>query len=484
MGNDPLSWFEKARSLYRLGKSEEALDAYRSALTIQPGSVGGWAEYGGLLLILNRVEEAGDACNRALRMDPTHSLAQLNSAYVLIRQGRLVDAEGSCWRALVLRPGAIDICLALSECLMKRGELDQAQRVVEGVIERAPDNLPARNLLGELFLRQGNWGWIRKEMERRLDTCTGITSALDRACLNLRFGDMPLGWEQYESRWQVPDYSAQQLHFPQPRWDGESFVGKTLLLYWEQGFGDTLMFVRYAPLVKALGGRVLLVAQARVADLVATCPGIDEVIAYGEPIPPFDIHLPLLSLPWIFRTGLNSIPASIPYLKAPKQVPNQEAITRTLAVSEGKIRVGLVWAGNTTHKNDGKRSIPPKALIPLAALPEIAWYSFQVDRQDEPPLPGIVPMEPLLSSFSDTAYALSGMDLVITVDTAVAHLAGAMGIPTFLLISSLPDWRWMMGRKDSPWYPTMRIYRQPTPGDWDGVIQEVVADLSADRDVS
>jgi hypothetical protein len=484
MGNDQLSWFEKARNLYRAGKGESALEVYRRALVIQPRSIGGWAEYGGLLLILNRVEEAGDACQRALQLDPTHPLALLNSAYVAMRQGQWGAAEKICRRALVLKPGAIDISLALSECLMKSGELDRAQKVVEEVIEREPHSLPARNLLGELFLRQGNWGEIRKEMERRLDTFTGITSALDRACLNLRFGDMPLGWEQYESRWQVPDYSAQQLHFPQPRWDGGSFVGKTLLLYWEQGFGDTLMFVRYAPQVKALGGKVLLVAQARVADLVATCPGIDAVIAHGDPIPPFDVHLPLLSLPWIFHTGLNSIPATIPYLKAPKQIPHQGAITRTLAVSEGKIRVGLVWAGNTTHKNDGKRSIPPRVLSPLAALPEIAWYSFQVDRQDEPPFPGIVSLEPLLSDFSDTAYALSSMDLVITVDTAVAHLAGAMGIPTFLLISSLPDWRWMMGRKDSPWYPTMRIYRQPTPGDWNGVIREVLADLTGDRGVS
>jgi hypothetical protein len=295
---------------------------------------------------------------------------------------------------------------------------------------------------------------------------------------------MPLGWEQYESRWQVPEYSAQQLHFAQPRWDGGSFVGKTLLLYWEQGFGDTLMFVRYAPWVKALGGKVVLVAQARLADLVATCPGIDEVIPHGDSIPPFDVHLPLLSLPRIFQTALKSIPATIPYLHVPRRIPHFEEITKTLAVSEGKIRMGLVWAGNTTHKNDGKRSIPPMALIPLAALPEIAWFSFQVGRQDEPPFPGIVSMEPLLSDFSDTAYALGSMDLVITVDTAVAHLAGAMGIPTFLLLSSLPDWRWMMGRKDSPWYPTMRLYRQPIPGDWDAVVRDVVADLTSDPDVS
>lgn len=477
MDQDQLAHFEKARKLYRAGTIEPALQAYRHALAIQPESSGGWAEFGGLLLVLGRVEEAETACQRAMRIEPTNPLAELNFAQLLIRQGRLEAAEGVCRRALTERPGSLDIRLTLAECLIQQRDLDQAQRLLREVLEQEPESRTARNLLGEIFLRQGNWDEIRAEMERRVDKFNGITAEFERACLNLRFGEMPEGWRQYESRWQVPAFADLQQHFDRPRWEGESFAGRTLLLYWEQGFGDTLMFVRYAPQVKARGGRVLLAAQEPLADMVATCAGIDEVIAHGSPIPSFDLQLPLLSLPWIFRTDLASIPAEIPYLALPEHIPNRDGLARLLAASEGHVRVGLVWGGNSDHKNDAKRSISPEVFHPLASLPEIAWYSFQVGRTDEPPFPAITPLGPLLQNFSDTAYALSSMDLVITVDTAVAHLAGALGIPTFLLISSFPDWRWMMGREDSPWYPTMRIYRQPAIGDWDGVVQSILADL-------
>jgi hypothetical protein len=472
--------FEQARSLYRSGAHGPAEEAYGKALQIQPPNAGGWAEFGGFMLLLNRVEEAGEACRKALRIDPLNSLAQLNSAQVWMRLGRLNEAEEMCWQALSSRPGAIEVSLALSECLIKKGELPRAREVIEDLLKREPEHLAARNKLSELFYRLGRWDELRKEMERRLERFTGITTALDRACLNLRFGDMPLGWDQYEARWQVPDYATQQLHFTQPRWGGETFVGKTLLLYWEQGFGDTLMFVRYAPLVKARGGRVLLVAQARVANLVATCPGLDEVIVHGDPIPPFDLHLPLMSLPGVFRTNLESIPGDIPYLHAPAQVPHRAAIAEALCGSAGKTRIGLVWAGNTTHRNDAKRSVPAKAFSALAELPDTEWFSFQVGREEAPPLSDITDLEPLLEDFSDTAFALHGMDLVISVDTAVAHLAGAMGIPTLLLLPTLPDWRWMMGRPDSPWYPTMRIYRQSVGEDWRSVIQRIYSDLTPD----
>lgn len=315
---------------------------------------------------------------------------------------------------------------------------------------------------------------------RRALVLTGISgprAECAQADASLLNGDLPLGWDQYEARFQVPGLITPERHFTHPRWDGKPFPGKTLLLHYEQGLGDTLMFVRYAPRAKAMGGTVLLAAQAPLADLVATCPGIDEVIPKGTPPPPFDVHMPLLSLPWVFRTDLASIPAEIPYLKVPARVPNRQAITDCLALSEGRIRVGLAWKGSGDHPRDLERSIPPEGLVPLAALPQVAWHSFQREDGLEAPFSGIRSLGPLLSNFSDTACALSAMDLVITVDTAVAHLAGAMGIPVLLLVTFLPDWRWMLERDDSPWYPTMRIYRQATPGDWEGVIRRVVADL-------
>jgi hypothetical protein len=322
---------------------------------------------------------------------------------------------------------------------------------------------------------------MRQAVERQVDLLIPpATVAWNRSLVSLRLGDLPAGWDQYEARWQVPGLIIPKRDFPQPRWQGLPFPGQTLLLHFEQGLGDTLMFVRYAKQAKAMGGRVLLAAQVPLAGLVATCPGVDAVIPHGSPIPPFDFHLPLLSLPFVFRTDLASIPAEIPYLDIPEVVPNREWIARTLAESEGQTRIGLVWAGSRTHKGDAQRSIPPSLFEGLGALPGIAWHSFQIDTTELPPLPGIVSLDPMLRNLSSTAYALSGMDLVITVDTALAHLAGALGIPTLLLLPFLPDWRWLLGREDSPWYPTMRLYRQPTPGDWQGVLHRIVRDLTSE----
>jgi len=264
----------------------------------------------------------------------------------------------------------------------------------------------------------------------------------------------------------------------QPRWNGEPFPGKTLLLHYEQGFGDTLMFVRYARRAKALGGLVLLDAQVPLADLVATCPGVDGVIPHGSPLPPFDLQVSLHSLPQVFQTTLDTIPQEIPYLDIPGHVPNRDWVLRTLARSEGQTRIGLVWAGRRTHKDDQQRSLTPASLAALGSVPGVAWHSFQIDSPEQPPLPGLVILDPMLRNFSDTAFALSGMNLLITVDTALAHLAGALGIPTLLLLPFYPDWRWLLGREDSPWYPSMRLYRQTSPGDWDGVLARIVSDLT------
>ena len=236
------------------------------------------------------------------------------------------------------------------------------------------------------------------------------------------------------------------------------------------------MFIRYAALAKARGGRVLVAPQASLAGVLATCPGVDEVVLSGAPMPPFDLQVLLLSLPWVFRTDLDSIPDAVPYLAVPLFVPNRQAITEVLARSEGQVRIGLVWAGNPDHKRDQARSIDPARLAPLAALPGVAWHSFHMGPE-QPPLPGVVSLHPLLSNFSDTALALDSMDLLITVDTAMAHLAGAMGIPTLLLLDAFLDFRWMMGRGDSPWYPTLSLHRQEIQGDWESVLGCLLVEL-------
>ena len=377
--------------------------------------------------------------------------------------------------------GTHETLLGLASTLIGQGNTEQARRLLDQILGRHPENRTAHLLLNHIFVQGRDWAGMRLAVERQLELeIPPAAVALNRSLVSLRLGDMPGGWDQYEARWQLPGLIVPERNFSQPRWQGQPFVGQTLLLHFEQGLGDTLMFVRYAKQAKALGGRVLLAAQVPLADLVATCPGVDEVIPHGAPLPPFDFQLPLLSLPAVFRTALDSIPAEIPYLDIPEAVPNREWIARTLSASEGQTRIGLVWAGSHTHKGDAQRSIPPSLFEGLGVLPGIAWHSFQIDAPELPALPGLVSLDPMLRNLASTAYALTGMDLVITVDTALAHLAGALGIPTLLLLPYFPDWRWLLGRENSPWYPSMRLYRQATPGDWPGVLRRVVADLSCD----
>lgn len=369
------------------------------------------------------------------------------------------------------------VFLDLARRHTREGRLAEARALLSQLLALEPAHQSASDLMVHILIRSGDYGALRSEMERRLAADPSFEHVeLERSLQSLLLGDMPLGWKQYEARWELPGLGKAMQGFTQPRWEGEPFPGRSLLLHWEQGLGDTLMFVRYAPMVKALGGRVLVAAQAPLADLVATCPGVDEVIPEGAPIPPFDLLLPLMSLPRVFSTGLATIPSEVPYLDVPRQVPNRKALAEALALGEGRARIGVAWAGSSDYSNDANRSMPGEALAPLGALTGVAWYSFQFDKPPAP-LPGIISLQPLLQNFSDTAYALSGMDLVITVDTVLAHLAGAMGVPTLLLLPSFPDWRWMLGRDDSPWYPSIHIYRQVRAGDWANVIQRVLADL-------
>ena len=442
-----MNLLQKARKLHRSHQHDEAVVAHHRYLGLRPDHTAAWVDLGDLLVLMGRLDEACAACDRALVLDPRNMQARL----------------------------------ALAEGLVKKMNLDRATVVLGEAFNQDPNNPAVRTALEAVLFAPGNPLDLYAEFKRYFGVDPSVEKIWQLALHNLLLGYMHLGWEQYESRWEEPktDRRSKELMLAQPQWNGEPFVGKTLLLRWEQGLGDVIMFGRYAPLVKARGGKVLLEVTEPLVDLMATCPGIDEVIKDGNPIPAFDYQLPLLSLPRIFQTNLDSIPADIPYLSIPDKVPHREGIDRILAATEGYTRIGLVWAGNPKHVNDAERSISPDLLKPLQALP-VAWHSFQVGQGTELPFPGIVPMGPVIRrSFADTAYALSAMDLVLTVDTSIAHLAGALGLPTFVLVAALPDWRWLIDRDDSPWYPTLRIYRQPAPGDWTSVIEKVVNDLSS-----
>jgi tetratricopeptide (TPR) repeat protein len=300
----------------------------------------------------------------------------------------------------------------------------------------------------------------------------------NRSLLRLSFGDFDAGWAEYEHRWHLPQ--VENPGIAAPLWSGEPLDGKTILLCAEQGFGDAIQFLRYVPQVAAYGGRIVLRLHRSLVRLAATLPGDMTIVTPGNRLPDFDVWCPLLSLPRILQTRLDSIPGEVPYL-----VPRPALIERwrrRLAGLPGR-RIGLAWAGNPRHINDFRRSIGLERLKPLFAIPGDSWVSLQKGGHARGQLAQLAPSTVLdisneLGDFADTAGAIANLDLVIAADTAVAHLAGALAKPVWTLVPFSPDWRWMFEREDTPWYPTMRLFRQPAPGDWDSVVARAATCLA------
>mgnify|MGYP001168819657 CR=1 FL=1 len=474
----PEALFSKAVELDLASSREEAVLAYQAFLEVEPNDAGAWSNYGGLLMMMGRLGAAEDACRRALAIDPDYASAMVNLAGTWLRMGKADEAEFLSRRAIVKDPQDAEAPLVLADCLMKRKNLQGAREVLERLLQCRPSSQGAQARLNNLYIWQNDWAQLRRLMVRQLDVFSGREAEYEHSLLHLLFGEMQAGWAGYEARLDVPGRIRPERRFLQPRWRGEPFQERTLLVHYEQGLGDTLMFLRYLPMVKALGGTVLLLVQPALVDLVAAGSCADQVVLEGAGLPPFDMQISLMSLPAVFHTDLDTIPAEIPYLAIPAVVPNRLRIDEALAAVEHGLRVGLAWAGNPDHKKDADRSMPATSLRPLGGLQDVGWFSFQLEKAELPPLPGLVSLAPWLGCFSDTAYALGQVDLMITVDTSLAHLAGALGIPVFLMVPFQPDFRWMLHREDSPWYPSMRIYRQASPGDWDSVIQRILSDLA------
>jgi hypothetical protein len=302
-----------------------------------------------------------------------------------------------------------------------------------------------------------------------------FNAAVTRLCM----GDYRNGWKQYECRWRRKDLGAQRGAYSQPIWDGEQDLsGKTVLFHAEQGLGDSIQFVRYAPLAAARGAKVVLAVQPPLKMLMCSVPGVSGVFTDGEMLPDFDLRCPMMSLPLAFGTELATVPAHIPYLR-----PLEERLVqwRPRLPQTGRLRVGLCWAGNGIHLNDRNRSVPLARFAQLFAVPNVDFVSLQKDVSETEAAilreHGVIQLGQEFKDFADTAAVVAMLDLVIAVDTSVAHLAGAMGKAVALLLPYSPDFRWLLHRTDSPWYPSMRLFRQTSIGDWDGTIERVRREL-------
>ncbi len=427
--------------------------------------------------------------------------AWVNYATCLRKTGRVDEAQAALARASELGPHTVPLLLERAEYLLATGLPEEALLAQEQAIELDPRSLPARFGLGRIHHRLGRseaalkadeaalalapgepGAWVNRSASylRLQRTAEAIADARRAVALDpanplghlnlgialLQEGRLDEGFREYEWRWKVPDIAAHDPQLGLPWWDGSPFPGRTLLIWAEQGLGDSLMVLRFLPAVQALGGRVILRLQPGLVDLVRpSLPGV-EVVSEAEAPPAADLQIPLMSLPSCVGTG--TLPPA-PYLTSPDpaQVPHRAAIDARLQGAPG-LKVGLVWAGNRIHQDNAYRCPPLAAFSGLAALP-IQWVSLQRWEEGVPPphpeLP-LLDLGDLLSDFRDTAYALSRLDHLLSVDTSVIHLAGALGRPALLLLAQAPDWRWRLHAETSPWYASLRLVRQATPGDW------------------
>jgi len=434
-------------TLHALKLYEQALTSCQQALALKPDYAECLSNLGLIYNDLNRFPEALACHEKALALQPDCGAAFNNRGLVLLNLDRHADALASYRQAIALNPEDSHAYSNRGTVFRELQRFDEALADYEQAIALNPDN-------PSIY-------W-------------------NKALLKILTGDYAEGWRLYEWRWR--DQQQEQVrHYPQPYWLGaESVAGKTVLIYPEQGLGDFIQFCRYALLLEAMGARVVIETPPELVSLLsAAWQDRFMVIPKDQPLPAFDLHCAIMSLPFAFKTVLNSVPAAVPYLYADTRLQEN---WRTRLGAKTAFRVGLVWSGSTIHKNDRNRSISLKLLEPILNLP-LEFHALQKDiRQEDTEfirqLPLVRDHRSELHSFSDTAALIAEMDLVISVDTSVAHLAGAMAKPVWILLPYAPDYRWMVGRNDSPWYPTARLFRQTGCGDWTEVVAEVARNLA------
>jgi Tfp pilus assembly protein PilF len=470
-----------AAVLEALDRRAEALAHYERALMIDPAHVDALYNRGHALQQDGRLEDALACYDKVLAAQPHHVRALNNRGVALHRLGRAAEALASLERALSFAPDFV-------EALANRGDqLQDLDRDAEALasLDRAlavdPRHIGALNNRGSALVRLGRPADALRDFEAALAVDPQFAEArLNCAIAQLMLGQFRAGWENYEWRSRTRRLAALDRPFAVPRWTGaEPLAGRTILLHAEQGLGDTIQFARYAPLVARRGARIVLEVQAPLRALMAGLDGVDTIRVRGEPLPTFDLHCPLLSLPFAFGTDLATVPAQVPYLQAP---PERIAQWRERLASLPRPRVGLAWSGSAAHRDDRNRSIALARLAPLLTVPGVSFVSLQTDtrpadRAALAQVPRLSPFADGFRDFADTAAVIAQLDLVISVDTAAAHLAGALGRPAWILLPFYPDFRWLLGRQDSPWYPTARLWRQPQFGDWDSVIDRLCAAL-------
>lgn len=468
-----------ADTLVAMKRYSEALAGYEAALAINPELFHVYNNLGNALQALGRAEDALASYRKAIRLKPDFAEAHCNLGNSLQALSRHEQAIASYKQAIARKPGLATAHYNLGVGLYALGRLEEAIEAYRSALAVRPDYHEAYNNIGLVLHQLGRIAEAIDSYERAQAIKPDYAEAhFNEALSQLALGNYREGWLDYQWRWLNPSLALRRREFPVPLWLGQGdLAGKTILLHAEQGLGDTIQFARYVPLVAARGARVVLEVPAPLAALLRGLDGVSSVCVRDDPLPPFDTHCPLMSLPFAFETRLDNIPAQVPYLR-----PSPDRLAKWRLRANGGAAVGIAWTGNPKAPIDLVRSIPLHLLRPILDVPAIRFVALQNelrdgDREALKSMPRVTVLGDRLADFADTAAVVSALDLVITVDTSVAHLAGALGKAVWVLLPFSPDWRWLRDRDDSPWYPTARLFRQPARGDWASVIERVAAGL-------
>ena len=499
------------------GRLAEALACYDHALKLDATDPNTHYNRGNALQGLERIADAEESFRHAVRLDPKHKGARTNLGLLLAGHGRAAEAAPWLEGIVADYPGDATALANLALCRLDQGPASAAEAIARKAIQVEPRNGLAWYMLGQTLkpqhrfdeavaaLRQahqfdprhvetlnslgnalGSIGDVRGAIaafDRALALApTHTDAAFNRGLAYLMLGDYPRGWPGYALRWKTSALRAFADRFTQPMWKGESLDGRTILLSAEQGLGDTLQFVRYVPLVRAKGGRVIVEVQKSLLGLIDRSLDAAATVAMGYPLPPFDVYCSIPTLPQVFATTVATIPAQVPYLTSDAALRHKwrERLDRA---AQGQLKVGLVWAGNPSFRFDRLRSPRLGACMPLFEVAGTRMFGLQVgegrdDLKDHSMPAHFTDLGPEIGDFSDTAAIMDELDLIISSCTAPAHLAGALGRPVWIILPLNPDWRWMQNRSDSPWYPSVRLFRQTRIGDWETPVEAVKAALA------
>lgn len=470
--------FIKGVTNAQAGNFSAAIKYFQEVIENSPSHIGAYYNLGNVYRDIGHIDEAVSCYKKTLQLNPNYAEAYINLG-ILFRVKGNIDLELSCYqKAIQINPNAIGAYYNLGHAYREIGRFDEALICYRKVLQLDPNNVNAYMNLGLVLRIKGRHHETKDCYQKVIELNPNDANAhWNLSNVLLLLGDFEQGWKEFEWFRKTDDCLKRQRTFPERLWDGFDLEGLTILLHAEEGFGDTIQFIRYATLVAMRGATIIIESQKELTSLLRNIKGIKSVISRGEKLPEFDIHCPLMSLPRIFNTTLNNIPANIPYLSADSELVRKWG--EKILQDNSKFKIGLVWSGGGLPF---KKSCSLEIFSPLADIQNITFYSLQKGepaKQAHNPPKGMQLIDYTydFKDFSDTAALIQNLDLVITVDTAVSHLSGALGKPVWTLLPFVPDWRWFLEREDSPWYPTMRLFRQPSLGDWESVIGMILKEL-------